>query len=155
MNDDLHTREKFTPPPPQPEKGARSKPSGPAKGYKFKLVPFKDITFTTSEEWAVKKILPIQGLATLYGQPRAFKSFVALDIVLHVCLGWPWASRVTTQGDVVYIAAENAGGTRKRKAGFEMAHHDDLPEFVPFYLGGDDPKPWNRKERSQRTHRLG
>ena len=150
MNDDhLHTREKFTPPPPQPGKAARSRPSGPTKEHKFKLVPFMDITFATSGEWAVKKILPIQGLATLYGQPRAFKSFVALDIAFHVALGWDWAGRATTQGEVVYIAAENAGGTRKRKIGFELAHDDESARLRAVLSGGDSPEPRHREERSR------
>ena len=38
------------------------------------------------------------------------------------------------QGDVVYIAAENVKGMRKRKLGFEMAHDTNLPGRVPFYL---------------------
>ena len=39
-----------------------------------------------------------------------------------------------TQTPVVYIAAEGAGGFRKRKAGFELHHAEHLPEIVPFHL---------------------
>lgn len=105
-----------------------------AKATKFKLVPFKDIRFVVPDEWLIKRLIPQQGVAVLYGLPMAFKSFIALDIAFHVALGWDWAGRATTQGDVVYIAAENARGIRKRKVGFEMLHDANLPGHVPFYL---------------------
>jgi putative component of toxin-antitoxin plasmid stabilization module len=113
--------------------GARQDP-GLVGVPKFKLVPFKDIRFVMSDEWLVKKLVPRQGVAVLYGLPMAFKSFIAMSIGLHVALGWEWAGRATAQGDVVYIAAENAKGVRKRKVGFEMAHDANLPDHLPFYL---------------------
>jgi hypothetical protein len=105
-----------------------------ARAAKFKLVPFEDIRFVASEEWLIKKLIPQQGVAVIYGSPGSFKSFVAMDLALHVALGWEWAGRATTQGDVVYVAAENVKGIRKRKAGFEQAHDANLPGRVPFYL---------------------
>ena len=101
---------------------------------KFRLVPFDSIRFDASNEWLVKRLLPQQGVAVLFGQPKSFKSFIALDLGLHVALGWDWAGRRTTPGEVVYIAAENAGGTRKRKVGFEQANDANLSGHVPFYL---------------------
>ena len=79
------------------------------KSTKFKLVPFEEICLSVGDEWTIKRLLPRQGLAVLFGSPGTFKSFSAMDL-LHVALGWEWAGRATTQGDVVYIAAENAGG---------------------------------------------
>jgi hypothetical protein len=104
------------------------------KPTKFKLVPFEEIRFSVGDEWTIKRLLPRQGLAVLFGSPRTFKSFLALDLAFHVALGWDWAGRATTQGAAVYIAAENAGGTRKRKVGFEQAHDTKLAGRVPFYL---------------------
>jgi hypothetical protein len=109
-------------------------PPPPPKAGKFKLVPFEDIKFVATEEWRIKKLLPRQGVAPLFGASKGFKSFVAIDLGLHVALGWDWAGRRTVQGAVVYIAAENSAGTRKRKVGFEMAHADRLPPRVPFSL---------------------
>jgi hypothetical protein len=57
-----------------------------------------------------------------------------MDLALHVAPGWDWAGRPTMQGPVVYIAAENVSGMRKRKVGFEMAHDATLPRRTPFYL---------------------
>ena len=105
-----------------------------ARAAKFKLVPFDDIRFDASNEWLIKRLLPQQGVALLFGLPKSFKSFIALDLGLHVALGWDWAGRRTTPGEVVYIAAENAGGTRKRKIGFEQTYDANLSGYIPFYL---------------------
>ena len=114
--------------------GARYELKPAPKPTKFKLVPFEDIEFAAAQEWLVKKLLPCQGVAPIFGASMAFKSFVAMDLGLHVALGWNWAGRKTKQGPVIYIAAENSPGVRKRKVGFEMAHDANLPHRVPFFL---------------------
>jgi hypothetical protein len=130
------TSTKFTPPPGAGSSaGASKNASAKTKPAKFKLVPFEDIRFDPVLEWLIKKMLPRQGLAVLFGLPRTFKSFIAINIALHVTLGWDWAGRQVAKGDAVYIAAENSAGVRKRKIGFEQAHHEKLPPGpVPFYL---------------------
>jgi hypothetical protein len=108
---------------------------GPQKPEKFALIPFERIDFSAHGEWLIKRILPRQGLVALYGPPRSYKSFLALNIAFHVALGWEWAGRKTTQGVAVYIAAENASGTRKRKAGFQLVNDAALPEgAIAFHL---------------------
>jgi AAA domain len=148
MND-RHTTRPYVPPgsgapppggatgastPPPGGSGASKKASAKGKPTKFKLVPFEDIHFDPVQEWLIKKLLPRQGLAVLFGLPRTFKSFIAINIALYVALGWDWAGRQVAQGDAVYIAAENAAGIRKRKIGFEQAHENLPPGPVPFYL---------------------
>ena len=124
-------------PPPGSVGAARApfnRAPAPPPNTKFKLVPFDDIRFDASNEWLIKRLLPQQGVAVLFGLPKSFKSFIALDLGLHVALGWDWAGRRTTPGEVVYIAAENAKGTAKRKIGFEQAHDNNLSGHIPFYL---------------------
>jgi len=98
----------------------------------FKYIAFEDITFDPNEEWLVKKLLPLTGVAALYGPSGGYKSFLLFDLSLHVALGWPWAGRRTKQTDVVYIAAEGAGGFKKRKAGWLKRH--EAPSKVPFHM---------------------
>src|ERR1700732_3456955 len=83
----------------------------------FELVPFERITFDGAEEWLVKGLVPRRGVGAFFGAKSAFKSFAAQDLAMHVACGWNWAARRVTQAPVVYIAAEGAGGFRKRKAG--------------------------------------
>ena len=113
----------------------------PKKAPRFQLEPFEAIRFEVGGEWLVKKIIPLQGVVAIYGASGTFKSFIAYDMLLHIALGWNWAGRKTKQAPTVYIAAEGAGGVRKRTVGFAIAHADRMPEeLVPFYLVSAAPK---------------
>lgn len=45
-------------------------------------------------------------LAMLHGESGSGKSFTALDLGMHVPLGWLWFGRKVTPGAVLYVAAE-------------------------------------------------
>ena len=94
---------------------------------------WRDIAFVAWAEWLIKHILPLQGLAAIYGRPGSFKSFIAFYIAYCVALGRSWGVRRVAQASVVYIAAEGAAGVRKRKAGYQIAE-PDLPADLPFAL---------------------
>lgn len=64
--------------------------------------------------WLVKHVIPAESIGMLYGASGTFKSFIALDAALHVAHGLPWLGRKTTQGPVVYIAAEGGSGLWSR-----------------------------------------
>ena len=96
-----------------------------APSARFKLVDWNDVTFDPNEEWLVEDVLPMRGFGLIYGKPRSFKSFTAMDLVLHVVLGLPWAGKRVEKGSGVYIAAEGAVGTRKRITAYQMKH--DIP----------------------------
>jgi putative DNA primase/helicase len=80
----------------------------------------------------VKKLLPLTGVAGLYGPSGSYKSFLLFDLSLCIALGRPWGGRRVRQADVVYIAAEGAGGFKKRKAGWLKSN--EVTSKVPFYL---------------------
>lgn len=83
--------------------------------------------------WLVKKILPANGLALIFGHPGSGKTFLALDIAFHVALGWPWNGRAVKRGLVVYVGAEGTNGLRNRIVAF-MRHHQIEGEPVPMAL---------------------
>jgi hypothetical protein len=102
---------------------------------KFPFVGWKDICFDLEEEWRVEGLLPRVGLACLYGGPGAVKTFIWLDLFERMSRGGLWASRDVDQCPVVYIAAEGAGGIRKRIAGLKKDRAEKgLPADIPFYL---------------------
>lgn len=72
--------------------------------------------------WLIKKTLPQQGLALIYGHPGSGKSFLAIDIAMHVALGWEWNGLRTRHGSVVYIGAEGQKGLRNRIVAFRRQH---------------------------------
>jgi hypothetical protein len=65
-------------------------------------------------QWAVKGLVPEQGLGFIFGASQAFKSFVALDYALHRSYGMKWLGRKTKQAVPVYLAAEGGAGLIRR-----------------------------------------
>jgi uncharacterized protein YqgV (UPF0045/DUF77 family) len=59
-------------------------------------------------------------VARINGRPGSMKSFVALDLAGHVGTGMPWIGRDVTQGTVIYLVAEGAGGIKKRVRAWEQ-----------------------------------
>lgn len=110
---------------------------------------FADIKPQLDGMWLIKRLLPSQGLALVYGHPGSGKSFFALDIALHVSLGWEWASRRVKQGLVVYVGAEGGAGLRNRLAAFRIQH--TIEGEIPFAL---IPTPIDMQDPNADTGRL-
>jgi hypothetical protein len=72
--------------------------------------------------WLIKKTLPQQGLGVIYGHPGSGKSFLALDLAMHVALGWDWNGLRTRRGVVIYVGAEGQKGLRNRIVAFKRHH---------------------------------
>jgi hypothetical protein len=70
----------------------------------------------------IKGLLNLDSAAWLIGAPGCRKSFVALDMACHVAAGRPWQGLKVTQGPVVIVAAEGAGGLGKRIKAWEVVH---------------------------------
>jgi hypothetical protein len=83
-------------------------------------------------EYLIKGVFDRNGLSVMYGASNCGKTFTALDMALHISLGWEWRGRKTRQGKVFYIAAEAGLGIKKRIKAF-MKHHGltyaDIPDF--------------------------
>jgi hypothetical protein len=82
--------------------------------------------------WLVKRMVPAESLGMLFGGSGTFKSFVALDAALHIAHGLPWLGRRTTQGPVLYIAAEGGAGLWARVQAWHQARRLSWQD-VPFY----------------------
>lgn len=76
--------------------------------------------------WVVRGVLPAAELAMVYGESGAGKSFLVLDVVMAVARGVPWRGLAVRQGPVIYVAAEGAGGFRKRLAAYAAHSGIDL-----------------------------
>jgi hypothetical protein len=111
-------------PPPMYDEGSS------AELPKFKLVDWNDVRFDPNEEWLVEDVLPLRGFGLIYGKPRSFKSFTALNVALHVVLGDSWAGKRVEKGKVVYIAAEGAAGMRKRVEAYKRKHNIPRGDFA-------------------------
>ncbi|RLC89160.1 MAG: hypothetical protein DRI37_04535 [Chloroflexi bacterium] len=84
--------------------------------------------------WRIGGILPDDArLTVIYGQPKSYKSFVALDMALSVATGSDYHNRNTNSCNVLYIAAEGQKGILKRvKAWMQERKITKLDNFYPF-----------------------
>lgn len=99
--------------------------------------------------WLIKKFLPAEGLALIYGHPGSAKTFFALDMAFAVALGRPWRGKAVQQGLVVYVAAEGANGIRQRVEAFKRAN--GLTERLPIAI---IPTPIDMQAANADTKRL-
>ena len=83
-------------------------------------------------EFVVDGLLTKHGLAVLYGEPGAGKSFLAIDLALSIAYGKDWHGNAVEQGAVLYIAGEGVGGLGKRVKAWQS--HYGQTETVPFYV---------------------
>jgi KaiC/GvpD/RAD55 family RecA-like ATPase len=64
--------------------------------------------------WLVKGLLIEGGFSTVYGPPGTSKSFLVLDLALHVAHGRDWFGRRVAAGGVVYVSGEGGAGMLMR-----------------------------------------
>lgn len=107
--------------------------------------------------WLVKGVVPADSIGVVFGGSGTFKSFIALDLALHVAHGLPWLGRRTTEGPVLYIAAEGGRGVWKRIDAWHRARklrYQDAPMHVvpvPVDLGQDALRVQERAKQAGTT----
>jgi hypothetical protein len=106
--------------------------AAPRKASRFLPVPWESFANGPQPEWVIKDVIPRADLIVIYGAPAAGKSFAALDMAMCIARGVPWRGKRVKQGRVVYIAAEGAGGFRKRLRAYRL--HHDLKGPLPFLV---------------------
>ncbi len=97
-----------------------------------RLIRLGSIEAVLTNNYLVKGWLDRNCLSMLYGPSNAGKTFVALDIAIHIAAGQPWRGLRVNGGPVLYIAAEGGAGIRNRLAAIKREH----PEMAsaPFTL---------------------
>ena len=71
--------------------------------------------------WLVEGLIPANGLVTIYGPSNKGKTFIALNLLLHVAYGMPFFSRITQRGSAYYIAGEGGQGIASRVMAFKKS----------------------------------
>jgi hypothetical protein len=128
--EDLDRSEHAAPPPgPFDEAEARKRKEDEEKGTADNVYPMLTLDEITSRPppvYLVARHIPEVGVGFLYSVPGAGKSFLALDMALHLSAGLKeWhgdALGVDDEAVVLYIAAEGSYGFRNRVKAWAKAH---------------------------------
>lgn len=117
----------------------------PASGAKYVFEPVASFARADALQWWVKGVLPKAELGVVYGASGSGKSFVLLDLGMAIARGVSWRGCRVKQGRVAYIAAEGAGGFRKRLVAYGQDQGIDLAE-VPMMVLGAAPNLMDAKD---------
>lgn len=89
---------------------------------------FADVEASLETFDFVEGLLGEAAFSVWFGEPGCGKTFLVLDLALHVALGRPWFGRRVEQGSVVYVAMEGVKGFRNRIAA--LRQHYGLDDAV-------------------------
>jgi hypothetical protein len=99
-----------------------------------RLLSRKELDMLTPPVWVVPGIVPGDAVSMDYGKEKIGKSFLELDIALHVVTGLDWHGIPVKQGPVVYVAAEGASGYPQRIRAWEAHHGLCAEDTAAFHL---------------------
>lgn len=115
----------------------------PKQLSKFKFFSLFDLDALDPPEWMIHDFLPEQGFSAIYGPSGSYKSFVAIDMAMHLCHGLEWCGRPTIQKKVLYIAAEGKFGILQRVIAWHQSHQLPLTDrffVLPVAVDLTDPE---------------
>lgn len=111
---------------------------------RYKLLSGADLCNAPPMRWMVRGVLPLEGLAALYGASGSGKSFLMLNIAAAVAGGdYEWFGRRVTQCPVTYVCLEGEAGMGKRVKAWSQHNNKPVPDAMrfitqPFDLLSDD-----------------
>lgn len=100
---------------------------------RFKLLSGAELSNAPPMRWMVRGVLPLEGLAALYGPSGSGKSFLVLDVAAAVAgAAGEWFSRRVTHCPVTYCVLEGEAGMSKRMAAWSLHHDKPVPDGLRF-----------------------
>ena len=117
--------------------------SGAQKASQFEFLSMAELLQPNPVDWIIRDILDRPALASLFGDPGTYKSFVAIDMSVAIASGLDWHGHaVPNSGPVFFLIGEGQAGIRKRLKArtIELENAETLPIFVSKVpMAGTDP----------------
>lgn len=109
----------------------------------FQLLSPQSIRSLPDMQWAIKNLLPARGLCAIYGPSKSGKSFLAIDMALHLSEGISsWFGAKVSKTDVAYLVLEGEAGLKKRMRAWEIHNGREVEQarfsVQPFDLKSPD-----------------
>ena len=99
----------------------------------FEIVTLNDIDIIESTHWLIDDLIPLNSMSILYGQPGCGKTFMALDMCLHMAHSDKWKGKnINNKGIIVYCIGEGIHGLCNRIKTWHLYHEKDC--MAPFIL---------------------
>lgn len=99
---------------------------------RLKPIPWSELQYLPKREYLIKGLLDKGGMSVVYGESNCGKTFVALDMALHIAMGKSWLGMKSHKGAIVYIAAEGGLGLGDRLEALRI--HNNLDSYPAFHL---------------------
>jgi hypothetical protein len=87
----------------------------------FRVLPLHDLLKSSDCAWALDGLVPDRGLTFVVGRHGSGKTFLLLDMALHIVSGRPWQGRAVRDGWVYFGYGE---GLMKNRVAAWCAAHD-------------------------------
>lgn len=117
----------------------------PAFKPRFPIVWFGQEDIAAPMRWLVRGLMIEGGVSVVFGPPKSSKTFITLDLALHVAHGRDWYGLRVKAGGVVYVCGEGAAGVRQRmkawrkeKDGIASAPFALVPQSINLFDGEDE-----------------
>ncbi len=106
----------------------------------FEYLDIPAIKALPDPKWAVQDLIIEDSLGFVYGPPGHGKSFVCLNLALHIAYGlstWWFDKAIERKGLVVYIAREGVAGLKDRIEAWQRQHgiESDAGNFILIRAG--------------------
>jgi hypothetical protein len=105
---------------------------GPGRSS-LRILNLGEIKLIQPPAYVIDGLITETGFTLIYGAPRAFKSFLALDWLLCMAYGEPWCGKEVLPKTVLYIAGEGVGGIQKRVTAWQI-EHNLVDDRAPFHM---------------------
>jgi archaellum biogenesis ATPase FlaH len=92
----------------------------------YEVLSVWDFMNQPSPGWFIFGVVPKAEVVLMFGASRSGKTFLVLDMAFAIGRGVPWRGIETEKAKVIYLAAEGAGGARKRFRAY--AQHNSLSQ---------------------------
>ena len=121
---------------------------------RFRPVSASELANRPPVRWRVRDVLPMEGIAAIYGPPSCGKSFLALDLLAAIAAGRAWFACRVRPAPVLYIGLEGEAGIAQRVRAHQARH--GIADGMRFLLAPLDLRqPQDRADIVQAARAVG
>ncbi len=87
---------------------------------RFRLLTPADLVALPAVRWRVRGVLPLEGIAAVFGPSGSGKSFLVLSLLASVSSGAEWFGCRVVRAPVLYVALEGEAGISQRVKAYQV-----------------------------------